>query len=148
MGFNLRANRRSGQGITEYAILASLVILGILAVQIYMKRSVQGKLKSSSDDIGEQFSIRGHSYDLTSHSVGARTDVVADTTASLGREDQSSTSTIASSFDSAALSRLETTFGGTYDYSGAEVTRRTYGGSGADFGDYSGSYDVINDTAR
>ena len=50
-------NKKKGQSITEYSVLASIVILAFLVMQIYMKRSVQGKLKASSDEIGQQFSF-------------------------------------------------------------------------------------------
>ncbi|MBI4308983.1 MAG: hypothetical protein HY591_01485 [Candidatus Omnitrophica bacterium] len=40
----------------EYAILVVIIIGALLTIQTYIKRGVQGRLKSSSDDIGDQFS--------------------------------------------------------------------------------------------
>ena len=48
--------KSKGQTITEYAILLIVVIGSLLAIQVYIKRGVQGRLKSAADDIGEQFS--------------------------------------------------------------------------------------------
>lgn len=48
-------SRRKGQSILEYAMIIAVVVAALLAIQIYMKRGVQGKLRSSVDDIGGQF---------------------------------------------------------------------------------------------
>ena len=52
--FNNR--RRKGQSTLEYAILIIIIIGALLSIQVYIKRGVQGRLKSAADDIGEQFS--------------------------------------------------------------------------------------------
>ncbi len=44
-----------GQSTVEYAILIAVVVSALLAMQIYMKRGVQGKLRSATDDIGAQY---------------------------------------------------------------------------------------------
>lgn len=48
-------SRHKGQSILEYAMIVAVVVAALLAIQIYMKRGVQGKLRSSVDDIGAQF---------------------------------------------------------------------------------------------
>ena len=40
----------------EYAILIIIIIGALLSIQVYIKRGVQGRLKSATDDIGVQFS--------------------------------------------------------------------------------------------
>ena len=45
-----------GQSTMEYAILIIIIIGALLSIQVYIKRGVQGRLKSAADDIGEQFS--------------------------------------------------------------------------------------------
>ena len=45
-----------GQSTVEYAVCIAVVVAALLAMQIYMKRGVQGKLRSATDDVGEQFS--------------------------------------------------------------------------------------------
>ena len=47
---------RKGQSTMEYAILIIIIIGALLAVQVYIKRGIQGKMKSSADDIGQQYS--------------------------------------------------------------------------------------------
>ena len=45
-----------GQSSVEYAILIIIVIGALLSIQVYVKRGIQGRLKSATDDIGDQFS--------------------------------------------------------------------------------------------
>lgn len=47
---------RKAQSTLEYALLISVVVGGLLTMQNYLKRSVQGKLRASGDEIGEQYS--------------------------------------------------------------------------------------------
>lgn len=51
----IRLNKR-GQSTLEYAIVIAVIVGGLIAMQVYFKRGVQGKLKQSADDIGSQFS--------------------------------------------------------------------------------------------
>lgn len=46
---------RKGQNTLEYALLIAAVVAGVIAMQYYVKRGFQGKVKDSSDQIGEQF---------------------------------------------------------------------------------------------
>lgn len=45
-----------GQSTLEYAIIITVVIGALLAMQIYMKRGLEGKLKDSTNNIGDQYS--------------------------------------------------------------------------------------------
>ncbi len=49
-------NKRKGQSTLEYAVLIVIIIAALLAMNQYIKRGLQGRLKSSTDDIGDQFS--------------------------------------------------------------------------------------------
>jgi len=49
-------NFNKGQSILEYAILVVVVVGALLAMQWYMKGVYQGRLRSASDDLGEQYS--------------------------------------------------------------------------------------------
>lgn len=51
----IRLNRK-GQSTLEYAIIIAVVVAGLLMVQIYIKRSVQGRAREAADDIGNQYS--------------------------------------------------------------------------------------------
>lgn len=45
-----------GQSTIEYAVLIIIIIGALLSIQVYIKRGIQGRLQSATDDIGEQFS--------------------------------------------------------------------------------------------
>ncbi|MCG8430877.1 MAG: hypothetical protein MJA29_06880 [Candidatus Omnitrophica bacterium] len=47
---------KKGQSTLEYAILILIVIVALLAMQTYLKRGVQGRMRESSDNIGEAYS--------------------------------------------------------------------------------------------
>ena len=49
-------NQKRGQSTLEYAVLIVIIIGALLAIQVYIKRGVQGRLKSAADDIGDQYS--------------------------------------------------------------------------------------------
>ncbi len=50
-------NKKRGQSTLEYAVLTVIIIGALLSIQFYIKRGVQGRLKSSADDIGDQYSV-------------------------------------------------------------------------------------------
>ena len=47
-----RARNRSGQSMAEYAIVLTVVIGAIIAMQLYVKRGLQGKVKDVTDNVG------------------------------------------------------------------------------------------------
>ena len=49
-------NQKRGQSTLEYAVLVVIIIGALLSIQFYLKRGIQGRLKSSADDIGDQYS--------------------------------------------------------------------------------------------
>ena len=49
-------NQRRGQSTLEYAVLIVVIIGALLTIQVYIKRGVQGRLKTAADDIGDQYS--------------------------------------------------------------------------------------------
>ena len=59
--FNKMRSRR-GQSTLEYAILVVIVIGALIAIQFYIKRGIQGRFKSATDDIGDQFSPGNTDY--------------------------------------------------------------------------------------
>lgn len=56
---------RKGQSTLEYAILVLIVIVALLAMQTYLKRGVQGKMRESSDSIAEAYSPAYTTSDMT-----------------------------------------------------------------------------------
>ena len=54
----LRLNRK-GQNTAEYAILVAVVIGAIVAMQIYVKRGLQAKVKHVADGVGDGLITKG-----------------------------------------------------------------------------------------
>ena len=52
-----KINRLRAQSTLEYAILISVIVGALLTMNVYIKRGIQGRFKTSADDIGDQFSI-------------------------------------------------------------------------------------------
>ncbi len=52
--FMRRFNKR-GQSTAEYAVLIGLVIAAVLAMQVYVKRALQGKMQVETDKLGAQY---------------------------------------------------------------------------------------------
>ena len=48
------SGRTAGQAMTEFAILAGLIIAALVGMQLYTKRSIQAVVKKASDEIGDQ----------------------------------------------------------------------------------------------
>ena len=44
-----------GQSTLEYVILTGFIVAALIAMGTYMKRGVQGKLRESTDSVGEQY---------------------------------------------------------------------------------------------
>jgi hypothetical protein len=71
-----------GQSTLEYALLIAVVLSGLLAVEIYAKRAVEGRLKSGADQIGEQWSTAKSKFKINVTNVGTREDTLQLTGAS------------------------------------------------------------------
>ena len=65
--------KKKGQSMLEYAILMGVIIAVIVALQVYVRRAVQGKFKDSADSIGDQFSTR-EAYTVQTIQQSARKD--------------------------------------------------------------------------
>ncbi len=63
----LRKKKMKGQSTLEYAVLIIIVIGALLSIQVYIKRGVQGRLKSATDDIGEQYSPGNTNVRMRTH---------------------------------------------------------------------------------
>ncbi|MFH1191178.1 MAG: hypothetical protein V1670_03170 [Candidatus Omnitrophota bacterium] len=47
--------KAGAQSTLEYAVLIACVAAALIAMQIYMKRGTQGRLRQAGDEIGEQY---------------------------------------------------------------------------------------------
>ena len=50
------AKMRKAQSTLEYALLIAVVVGALLAMQNYLKRSIQGRMQISGDQMGDQYS--------------------------------------------------------------------------------------------
>jgi len=57
---------RRGQSIMETAILFMVVFFAFLAMMVYIKRSVQGRLRGDADSIGQQYDFQRTTSDMKS----------------------------------------------------------------------------------
>ncbi len=73
-----RGNYRA-QSTLEYALIIAVVVAGLVAMQIYMKRGVQGKLRESADQIGEQFEANNTTVNRTTNRSGTTVQEVLST---------------------------------------------------------------------
>ena len=48
--------KTKGQSTLEYVILLGFVVAALIAMGIYMKRGMQGRLRESTDQVGKQYS--------------------------------------------------------------------------------------------
>jgi hypothetical protein len=48
--------RHKAQSTLEFCVFTAVVIAALLAMTIYLKRAVQGKLREAADSVGEQYS--------------------------------------------------------------------------------------------
>ncbi len=65
---NRVAGGRRGQSLLEYAVVGTCVVVVIVGIQTYAKRALQGRLKVSTDAVGEQFSPQWSSFSYTVNS--------------------------------------------------------------------------------
>lgn len=47
-------NKRA-QSIMEYAVIIAVITAGLIAMQLYLKRGMQGALRNQSESLGEQY---------------------------------------------------------------------------------------------
>lgn len=67
-----------GQSILEYVIIIVVVVVAVIALNIYMKRGVEGKLRDSTDQIGQQFDIANTTTDITRGRSGTSLQTIKD----------------------------------------------------------------------
>jgi Flp pilus assembly pilin Flp len=56
---------KKAQSTLEYGVIIAVVVAGLVAMQGYIKRGLQGRLRTATDQIGDQFSPNATEYDYT-----------------------------------------------------------------------------------
>lgn len=77
----LRLNR--GAFSLEYAVLIVCLVAGLIAMKIYITRSIQGKLRQTADSIGEQYAPGDTTSDIT-QAFNYLTNTLTNTTENAG----------------------------------------------------------------
>ena len=87
--------KMKGQSTLEYAVLIIIVIGALLSIQVYIKRGVQGRLKSATDDIGDQYSGGNTNYrkHTTVYSNTAERFRFGETSSALNEDEKTETTT-------------------------------------------------------
>jgi hypothetical protein len=57
--------RTKAQSTLEYVVLIGFVVAALIAMSFYMKRGVQGRLRESVDQIGEQYDANSTTSNYT-----------------------------------------------------------------------------------
>ena len=73
----LKLRHKRGQSTLEYALLIAVIVAGLIAMQVYLKRGYQGRLRESTDEIGEQYSPGYTTGTTTTASSSTTRDTVA-----------------------------------------------------------------------
>jgi hypothetical protein len=66
---------RKAQSTLEYAALIAVVVGALVAMQVYLKRGIEGKMRSNADDIGTQFDVESGGYHQKSELQGTRSEI-------------------------------------------------------------------------
>lgn len=53
------------QSTLEYAVVVVVIVAALLAMQIYLKRAMQGRLRQAADEAGQQYAPRATTSDIT-----------------------------------------------------------------------------------
>lgn len=73
-----RLFRKKGQSAIEYAVMFVAIVVALLVMQTWIKRAMQGRLRSTGDDIGEQFGdMTSYNYTTNRHTLTTEDTTVA-----------------------------------------------------------------------
>lgn len=60
-----RINKACGQSTLEYAVIIAVIVAALLAMQVYVKRGIQGRLRTAADEVGQQYDPGNTTSDIT-----------------------------------------------------------------------------------
>ena len=69
-----RTSTQRGQSVLEYSLMVVVLIVVILAMNVYFKRALQGRWKETSDQVGKQFTTNEF-YTIETRQQSAREEV-------------------------------------------------------------------------
>jgi uncharacterized protein (UPF0333 family) len=59
-----RPKYKTGQYSLEYAVVVVCIITALIAMQTYISRGMQGRMRESADSIGEQYAVGNTDSDI------------------------------------------------------------------------------------
>ena len=65
MFVKIRKRFKKSQASLEYAALIGVVVGAIIIMSTYMRRSVEGKIRKESDDVGDNYDLNTGNYNYT-----------------------------------------------------------------------------------
>lgn len=68
--------RTKGQSTLEYVILLGFVVAALIAMGVYMKRGMEGKLRESTDQVGDQYDPKKVTSTYTTNSNMKQTEKI------------------------------------------------------------------------
>ena len=80
---------KKAQSTLEYAIVIFAVIVALLGMQVYIRRSFQGKLRSSADQLSAQQYEPGNT--VSDNTLTQDSDIDSDTTSTINNSDPTTT---------------------------------------------------------
>ena len=72
----MRMRNSRGQSTLEYVILVGFIVAALIAMGVYIKRGYQGRLKESTDQVGQQYSPGYTNSNYTTTTNVAQTETV------------------------------------------------------------------------
>ena len=66
---------RRGMSTMEFAVLAVCLVAGLIAMQGYIARGMQGRFRQSADSIGEQYAPGRTTSDTTQNFISSSTTI-------------------------------------------------------------------------
>lgn len=69
--------KNKGQSTLEYAMLVVCVVAAFISMAVYLKRGVNGRLRSEAEGVSLPFDPAGHSYSFTTTQTGVERTVSA-----------------------------------------------------------------------
>ena len=65
---------RNGQSTMEFALLIAVLVAALIAIQIFMKRGIMGKLRENTEQIGAQFEPHSATWNYTTKINGTQNE--------------------------------------------------------------------------
>ena len=66
----MKLKTKNGQNLLEYSVFIFCLVVALISMQVYIKRAMQGQLRRSADDVGEQFDATKTSSQITTSVTG------------------------------------------------------------------------------